>query len=268
MLDLSRAVREIPPQFCAWSTEMSDAAVKSEAQPWSAADTAKALMRIARRGSLATLDAEGGGPYASLVGIASDFAGAPLLLLSTLARHTRNLAADSRASILLAAEGAADPLADPRVSLQGRLLRTEDPADRRRYLARHPEAAGYAGFADFGVFRLEVSGAHLVAGFGRIVDLAPAAILSDVGGAEQLLEAESGITEHMNDDHADAVALYATKLLGAEEGAWSFVGCDPEGCEIALGAKVLRLPFPRRATTSTEVRVQLVELVRQARVKG
>ncbi len=247
---------------------MSDPAVKSEAEPWSAADTAKALMRIARRGSLATLDTEGGGPYASLVGIASDFSGAPLLLLSTLARHTRNLAADSRASILLAAEGAEDPLADARVSLQGRLVRTADPADRRRYLARHPEAAGYAGFADFGMFRLELAGAHLVAGFGRIVDLEAAAILSDIAGAEQLLEAEPGIAEHMNEDHADAVALYATELLGAEEGAWTFVGCDPEGCEIALGAKVLRLPFPRRATTATEVRIHLVELVRAARAKG
>jgi putative heme iron utilization protein len=246
---------------------MSDAAVKSDAQSWSAADTAKALMRIARRGSLATLDAEGGGPYASLVGVASDFAGAPLLLLSTLARHTRNLAADSRASILLAAEGAADPLADPRVSLQGRLVRSEAAADRRRYLARHPEAAGYAGFADFGMFRLEILGAHLVAGFGRIVDLAPAALLCDVAGAEALLEAEPGIAEHMNEDHADAVVAYATQLLGAEQGAWRFVGCDPEGCEIALGAKVLRLPFPRRATSPTEVRIHLVELVRQARAK-
>lgn len=246
---------------------MSDAATKPEAEAWSAEATAKALIRTARRGSLATLDVEGGGPYASLVGIASDFAGAPLLLLSRLARHTRNLATDSRASVLLASEGATDPLADPRVSIQGRLVRTEDPADRRRYLARHPEAVGYAGFADFGFFRLDVLGAHLVAGFGRIVDLAPAALLADIAGAEQLLEAEPGIAEHMNDDHADAVELYATKLLGAGQGAWTFVGCDPDGCEIALDGKVLRLPFPRRATSSTDVRMHLVDLVRQARAK-
>lgn len=247
---------------------MSDAALTSDVGAWSAEAAAKALIRTARRGSLATLDAQGGGPYASLVGVATDFAGAPLLLLSTLARHTKNLAADSRASILLASEGATDPLADARVSIQGLLVRTEDPADRRRYLARHPEAAGYAGFADFGVFRLEALGAHLVAGFGRIVDLDPGALLSDIAGAEQLLEAEPGIAEHMNEDHADAVELYAARLLGAGQGAWRFVGCDPDGCEVALGGEVLRLPFPRRATSSTEVRIHLVELVRQARAGG
>jgi putative heme iron utilization protein len=246
---------------------MNDAAVTPDADAWSAEATAKALIRTARRGSLATLDADGG-PYASLVGIASDFAGAPLLLLSSLARHTRNLGADARASVLLASEGAADPLADARVSIQGRLLRTDDPGDRRRYLARHPQATGYAGFADFGFFRLEPEGAHLVAGFGRIVDLAPAALLSDVAGTADLREAEARIAEHMNEDHADAVALYATRLLGAGEGGWKFIGCDPEGCEIALGGTVLRLAFPRRATTPTEVRIHLVELVKQARAAG
>jgi putative heme iron utilization protein len=247
---------------------MSTAAERAPDQEWSPETAARNLLRTARRGALSTLDAGSGFPYASLVGIASDSNGAPLLLLSRLARHTANLEADSRASVLLASEGARDPLANPRITVLGRLGRAEEPRVRQRYLARHPEATGYAAFADFSMFRLEVESAHLVAGFGRIVDLDRSQLLSDLSDAEELVEAEPRIAEHMNEDHADAVLLYATKLLGAEPGDWRFEGCDPDGCDLGLKGAALRLPFPRRATTATEVRIHLVELVRQARAVG
>lgn len=234
----------------------------------SAGATAKALLRIARHGALATLDRGSAFPYASLAGVASAPCGSPVLLLSQLARHTRNIAADPRVSILLSAIGAGDPLASPRLTVFGTLERRDDPALRERYLARNPDSAAYAGFGDFSTYRMAMARGHLVAGFGRIVELPAEALATDIAGAENLLAAENGIVEHMNADHGDAVRLYATTLLGAAPGEWRFVGCDPDGAEIACGGTVLRLPFRERATTAAGVRMQLVGLVKEARGTG
>src|SRR5258706_2674480 len=122
--------------------------------------TAKRLLREAGKGALATLSSDGA-PYASLVTLATAMDGAPILLLSRLARHTANAGADPRVSLLLAAEREGDPLAGTRVSLSGELSRIDDPIARRRFLARHPTAEAYAGFADFAFWRLEMHGAHL-----------------------------------------------------------------------------------------------------------
>ena len=228
--------------------------------------TAKRLLREAGKGALATL-LPGGAPYASLVTIACAMDGAPILLLSRLARHTANLATDLRVSLLLEEGVARDPLAGARVSLSGTLSRTEDPAARRRFIARHPSAEAYAGFSDFGFWRMEMSGAHLVAGFGRIADLRKDDLLTDIGGAEALAAAEEGALAHMNEDHRDAVALYATKLLGDEAGNWRVVSLDPEGCDLMQGEQARRLEFPRRVTDTGALREVLVRLAQKARAQ-
>ena len=128
----------------------------------------RALLRDARRAGLATLDASGA-PYASLVLVADDGAGAPILLLSDLAEHTKNLKSDPRASILVepvATSG--DPLAAARATFKGTIARFEDEPARARFVERHPSAAMYAGFKDFALYRMTVERIHLVAGFGRI----------------------------------------------------------------------------------------------------
>ena len=85
---------------------------------------------------------------------------------------------------------------------------------------------------------------HLVAGFGRIVDLEAPQILTRIDDARELVDAEPEILAHLNGDHADTVRLYAVKLLGGEDGPWQCVGFDPEGIELQLGRRGLRLPFP------------------------
>lgn len=234
-------------------------------ETWSPQTTARTLLRVARHGAMATLDGGSGFPYASLVSVASAPCGSPLLLLSDLARHTRNLVADDRASLLLSTDEEGDPLALPRITVSGRLERQSSDGLLARYLLRHASAADFASFGDFSLYKLAVQSGHLVAGFGRIVELPAADLLIDVAGAEDLFAAEGRIAEHMNDDHRDAVQLYATRLLGAADRDWRFVGCDPEGIEITDGARVLRLAFPQRASTAAEVRMQLVEMVKQAR---
>jgi len=234
---------------------------------------AKTLLRTTRAGALATIDRNSGHPFASLVNVAVDADGSPLILISRLATHTANLERDGRASVLLAAGGRGDPLAHPRLTVLGDFARlTRDDADeiraRRRFLARHPKSELYASFADFAFWRLRVVSAHLNAGFARAADLAAADLLTDIAGAEDLIAAEESALAHMNQDHAEAVRLYACKLLDAEEGPWRLSGLDPEGLDLALGNATLRLPFARRVTNPEELRKVVVDLAKEARAKG
>jgi putative heme iron utilization protein len=224
------------------------------------------LMRSQGRAALGTLEAEGAAPYVSLVVVALDHDASPLLLLSDLADHTRNLKADPRASLLLdGTAGRAVPLAGERATVQGRVERVEDGRLTARYVARHPDAAGYAGFADFNLYRMTVERAHLVAGFGRIHWVAGERVRLDTSDAGALAEAEAGILEHMNADHADAVALYAERLLGRGPGPWRMTGIDPEGADLRRDGEVARLWFDAPARDAREARAELVRLAERAR---
>lgn len=229
------------------------------------AATARHLVRAATRASLATAMREtAGAPYASLVALATDHDGSPILLLSDLADHTKNLKADRRVSLLLTGDGRhEDPLEGSRLTLQGTLERGDAPALRKRYLARHPKASLYADFGDFGFYRMAIDKGHLVAGFGRIHWMGAERLT--VQPSAELAEAEDGIVEHMNDDHRDALILYATRLLAREVGDWRMTGVDPEGIDLRMGGETARLNFDRRAETSTDVRKELVSLVNKAR---
>jgi heme iron utilization protein len=232
---------------------------------------AKSLLRRRRQGALATLMAGSGDPYCSLVNVASHADGSPILLISRLAVHTRNILADPRVSLMLDERAAGDPLEGARIMLAGRAEEAsagEFDTLRRRYLNAHPSAENFANFKDFSFFRIRPSGAHLVAGFGRIVDLEPEQFLTDIGDAGALLEAEQGAVEHMNADHREAMNLYATRLLGAEAADWRCTGCDPEGIDLQAGSATLRLDFSERVTGPGELRKILVKLAEQARAKG
>ena len=227
---------------------------------------ARSLMRRAFKASLASLDSPSGTPYASLITVGTEPSGAPIFLISTLARHTRNLVDDPRASILIdGTDAAADPLQGARLTLSGKAEKVTGEAVKRRFLARHPEAAFYVDFPDFSFWRLALEGAHYIGGFGRIVDLQATDLLVSLEGADALLEAEPGIVAHMNEDHADAVALYALAFTGGDPGPWRMTGIDPEGCDIALGADGRRVVFANRVLTPGDARKELVRLAEEAR---
>lgn len=227
---------------------------------------AKRLLRATRAGTLATIDRNTGHPFASLVNIATDFDGSPVILVSRLATHTANLERDARASVLLAASGKGDPLAHPRLTVLGAFERSDDePRLARRFLARHPKSEIYAGFADFSFWRMSVVSAHLNGGFARAADLASRELLTALDGANDLIAAEESAVAHMNEDHAEAVSLYATRLLGRGSGAWRVTGLDPEGLDLAFGDTALRLAFPCRITDAAGLRSMLKELADQAR---
>jgi heme iron utilization protein len=228
----------------------------------------RSLLRRRRQGALATLMIGTGDPYCSLVNLASHPDGTPILLISRLALHTRNILADSRVSLMLDERAPGDPLEGSRIMLQGRaepVAGEQLELVRRRYLAAHPSAEDFAGFADFSFFRIVPRGAHLVAGFGRILDLKPEQFLTDISDSQDLTEGEAGAVEHMNADHRDALALYATKLLGAASGDWQCTSIDPDGIDLQAGEATLRLDFPERVTSAGGLRNMLVRLAEQAR---
>lgn len=228
---------------------------------------ARRLMRGCDHGALGTL--LDGRPYVSLVAVACDHDAAPLLLLSDLAQHTRNLLADRRISLLFeATAGYPDPLAGPRLSVLGHAERFDDARTAARFAARHPPSAQYAGFGDFHLYRVDVERGHLVAGFGRITWI-EGGELRFAGNASALAAAEADIVAHMNREHGDAVALYAERLLGLPGTGWRMIGIDPEGLDLRLsneqGAAAARLDFEAPVLTPAAARRMLVRLAEEAR---
>ena len=220
---------------------------------------AKRLMRIARVGALATLEPDGS-PLTTLVGVASDFDGAPLFLMSTLSRHTANLAHDPRASLLLTGEPRrGDPLNHPRLTLTGRIARCEEKHARKRYLQRNPKAGLYAGFGDFGNFRLSVANVHFNGGFGRAAPLSPSDVLAPRVGETALEEAEERLIAEVNARGEAVAARLAEQRPG--RASWRAIGIDSEGLDFAAGKRAARAQFHSPAHDPAEWRARLEELL-------
>jgi putative heme iron utilization protein len=239
----------------------------------SSADTARRLIRATDRATLATgLPAPDGDPwpYASLVLAAVDYDASPLLLISTLAEHTKNLKQDPRASLLFDGTGGLDdPLTGARVTVLGTLQPDSDPVRLRRFVSRHPSASLYVGFKDFSLYRMQVTRAHLVAGFGRIHWIDANALLgleADPGAdVSWLREHEPSILEHMNDDHAATIDLYAQNLLQRDGSGWRLTGVDREGVDLRRGGVVARLDFHTPVKDLDAVRQSFVALAQSAK---
>ena len=248
----------------------AEAAAPPAGRPYDARAEARHLLRTVRSGALATLTPEGD-PYASLVTVATLPDGSPVLPLSTLAVHTQHLMADPRCSLLLDSAGKGDPLTHPRLTIAARAVKAgaeERAAWRSRFLRRHPKAEIYVDFGDFSFWRLDLGGARIIGGFGRIHMLEASDLATDTAGAEALLGAAERSVDHMNADHRDALKLYATALCGAPDGDWRIVGLDPEGIDLGWRDTTLRLDFPERITEPAALRRQLVRWVEDAKARG
>lgn len=229
----------------------------------------KTLLRTARFGALATIDPNDGAPTATRVGVATDIDGAPLILVSGLAAHTRAITVDPRCSLLLGEPGKGDPLAHARITIACAATKFERGSDdwaraERRYLNRNPKARLYVGLGDFSFFRLEPSGASLNGGFGKAFVLKRDELLSS-GPIAELAGSEQSAIDHMNADHADAVSNYALHYARARAGAWRMTGIDPEGFDLVDGDATLRIFFDQPMQTARDAHMKLVAMAKEAR---
>jgi len=236
------------------------------------AERARTLVYLGRTGTLSTLSAKHPGhPFSSLMPYALDGQGRPLFLISTMAMHTQNLQADPRASLLVTQPGwAGDPLAAGRVTLMGEALPlpdAESPEARKTYLARHPNAAYWVDFEDFGFYRLEVSDVYFVGGFAAMDWVSALEYLA--ARPDPLADAAAGILEHMNRDHSEALLTFARVLAGAPADEASMVAVDRLGFKLRLrrGERLwsARIAFPREVATANETRQVLIDMLKEAR---
>jgi heme iron utilization protein len=229
-------------------------------------DVARRLLRAADRAAMATtlagrepVGAESW-PYASLVLLACDHDAAPLLLMSDLAEHSKNIAAEARAALLIdGTAGRTDPLTGPRVTVLGTVEKTEDPRLKARFVARHPSAALYADFADFHLYRVTVTRAHFVAGFGRIHWIEAADFTFDAGAAA-LAEAEESLIQKLG-NQADRLAQLAT---GRRAEGWRVTGVDPEGLDLRREGAVARIEFAAPVATADALAATIDGLLQAA----
>jgi heme iron utilization protein len=215
---------------------------------------ARKLLRAARVGSLATV--RDGQPVVSLVTPATGPDLSILLLLSTLAAHTRHLRAEPRCSLLVTgAPAAANPQTTPRVTVTGWAEPIEDADLKARFLAIHPYAALYAGFTDFALWRMRITGAFYVGGFGRAARVPAADLAPSPDAAAAIAATEAAIVNACNSGSADAIAR-----LAARPGAWRMVSVDVDGCDLAQDEAVVRVAWSRPAPTPEAVREEFATL--------
>ena len=218
---------------------------------------ARCLLRAARSATLATQTATG--PFASLVTHAVAPDGAVLMLLSSLAAHTRHLAADPSCALMVVGEAEnANPQTAPRVTVTGRAERQDDPALRRFWVDRHPYAALYADFTDFAVWRLLPEAGHFVGGFARATVLNAADLRASPAAVTALEETALRIVAHCNADHQDVLNLLAR--MRGRTGDWLMLGVDPDGFDLVQDETVLRIAFDQPVEDAAGVRAALIRM--------
>ncbi len=227
---------------------------------------ARLLLRRARTAALGTRNLDPEAPYVSLANVATDPRGYPIIFISRLAWHTRNILADPQGSLMISEiPSAGDALTGPRVTILGRFEEVPSGEIAERYARHHPAARGYLDFPDFSFWRLRPQIIHAVAGFGRIETMEPDEVFLPESTAAAVMARAEGAILHMNADHADAVRLYAERLLGAEAGKWRITAIDPDGAHLQWNDRVLRLTFEKPAETGDDLRQAFVALAEKAR---
>jgi putative heme iron utilization protein len=231
---------------------------------------ARTLLRTSRAGALAVLNANGGSPAVSRVGVSTDIDGTPIILISRLSPHTAALLKDGRCALLLGDAGKGDPLAHPRISIEANAVEVdrESPEHARlraRYLNHQPKAKLYADLGDFRFFRLEPIAASLNGGFGRAYAMTAQHLLTRSAITADLQAREPGAVEHMNEDHFDSVDHFARFYLKLPQGNWTLAGIEEDGITIFLGDDVRRIFFETPLASADDMHPTLVRMARTAR---
>ena len=239
------------------------------------AERARTLVYLGRVGSLSTMSRKQPGfPFGSVMPYGLNDYGRPTFLISTMAMHTQNLQGDARASLLVTQEGSdGDPLGTARITLVGNVHRAPDADSaevRRLYLERHANSKYWVDFEDFSFYRMDVVDVYYVGGFGVMGWVSA----SDYGRSQPdpLADSMSGIIQHMNADHKDALTLLARELAQIDATEATMTAVDRLGFHVRLrtqdGMRGARIAFSREVSNPAETRKVLVEMVRQGRSRS
>ena len=231
---------------------------------------ARQLVRCAVKAVLCTKMSENqftkGYPFGSLVTLGTSWDGSPVLLLSSLAQHTKNISNDAHISVLVdGTDGYPNPQQGPRVGVVGRLCLANDDRMGRRFLRRHPLASIYANFRDFQFYKIAVEKYHYVGGFAQALWIGKRKALLPKKDWINVAESEEEILSHMNLDHLDTLSLYGTQLLGKRGKHWGMVSLDPEGLDLRCGNSIHRINFPSLNTNAHDIRKTLIQMSVEAK---
>jgi heme iron utilization protein len=262
---------------------MSSSSIKKHASTGAASDQpavpepsfaehARTLVYLARIGSLSTVSRKQPGfPFGSVMPYGLDEHGRPIFLISTMAMHTHNLQADSRASLLVTQpDTSGDPLGASRVTLMGNVLAIpgpEVPEARKLYLARYANSQYWVDFEDFSFYRMDVVDVYYVGGFGVMGWVSTSEY--DHSQPDPLADSMAEIIQHMNADHKNALILLARVFARIESQEATMTAVDRLGFHVRLktqdGMRGARIAFLREVSDPAETRKVLVEMVQRAR---
>jgi hypothetical protein len=237
-------------------------------------EAARKLLESERHGVLCTISREmPGWPFGSIAPYAISNSGDPILLISEIAEHTRNLRADSRSSLLIAdSDAAEDPQAAARITLIGhsREVEAEDLDEVRScYFERFPKSKIYLDVHDFSFFVIRIERARFIGGFGAIYWLDPTEIFPQRRAADPLAPFANDICHHMNTDHPEALVLFCRAFAHRETNTARMTGVDSDGFNLEIksgnGGDTVRIPFPHPVVTPEDARHTMIDMLRLAR---
>jgi putative heme iron utilization protein len=230
----------------------------------SAATEARQFLSATHSGVLSTISARlEGYPFGSIAPFVLDHDGNPLILISTIAEHTKNIQADARVSLIAFDSGASDMQAGARLTVIGKAIPMDkDEALRARYLRYFPQAEGYFDMHDFLFHRIEVEQARFIGGFGKIHWIPGDELRAP---ANRLAAQEAAILDHMNADHAENLSAYCRHVHGIEAEQAIMIGIDTAGFDVRANDKLLRFAFDTPVTDAQEARQALVALAKACR---
>jgi putative heme iron utilization protein len=224
---------------------------------------ARKLLRTKSFGVLSTHSVDVPGfPFGSITPYVLDAQGQPMILISNLAQHTKNIKTDAKVCLTVWEDAEGDPQAVGRLSWMGEAAVIEDAGEAKaRYLSYMPSAAGHFAMHDFALYRIKLIRARYIGGFGAIFWVTP----ENMTPPNPLAEHEPGILQHMNDDHSAALVKYclAYKSLDVKEAR--MVGIDPEGFDVLADGQRVRFDFEEPVSTPEQVRAAMVKLSAAAR---
>jgi len=224
---------------------------------------ARRFTRAQHSGVLSTLSKRVEGfPFGSVAPFILDHSGRPVILISALAEHTKNIDADPRVSLIVQPYSP-DMQVTGRVTVLGQAQKLADKSELGpRYLRFHPQAADYFAMHDFCFYRIEPVRIRWIGGFGRIHWVEPARYLLPPSA---LAEQENGILAHMNADHTDSLRAYCRHVHGTETTSAEIIGIDPDGFDVRADQGLLRFDFDAPVADVQAARTALVALAQAAR---